>query len=445
MMSRNHRLHLLYFVGFGVFVLLFSWQWGAHVVQAYTNEVTNPASVLGSPVGGDVQISQEPVDSVQASIAYNSARNEYLVVWYNDRPGNDDIQAQRIDANGKPIGTSFFIAAGSGIDRRHPDVAYNTKANEYYVVWEQESPGSSRIHGRQVSATGQLLSFELDIASGPGLANRIRPAVAYSSTSDQYLVVWENQPQGGISNDIKGIGVDGGGYVNTSEVYIAQGTWGASFGRPDVAYNRRSNEFLVVYESLNKSITPSISDIYARIVRGNATPAPGDIPIVTIGKNMYNPAVSAIPTATAKGQYIVVWEWHEPGGNVDVDFSLWEGDGTPISGNVSLGNSTDNETLPAVAGNENTHRYLVLWTRDSSVLTFTAIEGIEVDVAGVQQGDAQVVGGLYATNAAVAAGGLGDFVVVFEDAPLFAPSVDVFDHLWGNRVYLPFIVKDKIP
>ncbi|MGW8226873.1 MAG: hypothetical protein ACWGOY_14115, partial [Anaerolineales bacterium] len=34
------------------------------------------------------------------AVAYSSDRQEYLVVWYNDRPGNDDIRAQRVSKNG---------------------------------------------------------------------------------------------------------------------------------------------------------------------------------------------------------------------------------------------------------------------------------------------------------------------------------------------------------
>ena len=53
----------------------------------------------GSPIGSPVNISQQTasnVQPIQPAVAYSSAREEYLVVWRNDRPGNDDIQARRV-------------------------------------------------------------------------------------------------------------------------------------------------------------------------------------------------------------------------------------------------------------------------------------------------------------------------------------------------------------
>ena len=87
-------------------VLLATVPWAATVAAA------------GGPISGDIRISRVGANGVSPAVAFNPQRNEYLVVWYNDRVGNDDIQAQRVRANGKLIGGDFFIAAGPGAERR---------------------------------------------------------------------------------------------------------------------------------------------------------------------------------------------------------------------------------------------------------------------------------------------------------------------------------------
>ena len=89
----------------------------------------------GEPIGTQFPIlNDSSVTEVSAAIAYNPQRQEYLVVWYNDRPGNDDIRARRVARDGTPVGPAFYISIGPGAERRYPDVAYNPQRNEYLVV-----------------------------------------------------------------------------------------------------------------------------------------------------------------------------------------------------------------------------------------------------------------------------------------------------------------------
>jgi hypothetical protein len=81
-------------------------------------------------------------------VAYNSADNEYLVVWYgaNDlggmAPGEVEIYGQRLDAaTGDEVGANDFLISSMGpvgdaayIASRHA-VAYNSTHNQYRV-WE---------------------------------------------------------------------------------------------------------------------------------------------------------------------------------------------------------------------------------------------------------------------------------------------------------------------
>lgn len=118
-------MHTRKILGFVVTLVLLLTQFVTPVrgsVQEW--QITSESGGEG-PQTDAVLISDVALDSKNPVVAYNSTREQYLVVWYNDRPGNDDIQAQRLDKNGKPIGGQFFISAGPDHERRYPAVAYN--------------------------------------------------------------------------------------------------------------------------------------------------------------------------------------------------------------------------------------------------------------------------------------------------------------------------------
>jgi hypothetical protein len=143
----------------------------------------------GRPFGTPITIrNEEPVER-DPVVAYNSQRQEYLVVFWNDRPGNDDIRAERVSKSGQLLGGSW-IAAGEFYDRCHPDAVYNPDTNQYLVVWQHyyQAAGGYAIHGRLLSATGQPLGSSDLIIQGLSVSQPDDPVVAYASTAKKYLV-----------------------------------------------------------------------------------------------------------------------------------------------------------------------------------------------------------------------------------------------------------------
>ena len=57
-----------------------------------------------SNLGSEIMISERNSQEYSPAIAYNSKHNEYLVVWENDWGGGyHDIYAQRISGNGRTL------------------------------------------------------------------------------------------------------------------------------------------------------------------------------------------------------------------------------------------------------------------------------------------------------------------------------------------------------
>lgn len=91
------------------------------------------------PIGPQLRLTQvgtdgdATVDAGQPDIAYNSVRDEYLVVWTNSAPGDSEIWGRRLRSDGSPIGDPFQISGltgstGPGFDAYFPAVAMTPSA-----------------------------------------------------------------------------------------------------------------------------------------------------------------------------------------------------------------------------------------------------------------------------------------------------------------------------
>ena len=101
----------------------------------------------------------------------------------------------------------------------------------------------------------------------------------------------------------------------------------------------------------------------------------------------------------------------------------------------------DNQTQPDVAGSEGGHLYLVTWhNANTSGFIIDSIRGREVGRADGPRGAEISCGGLTAENPAVAAGPGADFEVAFDD-PLIFGNRGIYSQLWGNRVYIPMVLR----
>jgi hypothetical protein len=145
-------------------------------------------------------------DATDPAVAYNSSRNEYLVVWEGDDYFDDasEIWGQRLNAaTGGEVGMNDFFVTNVGpgpnanYDAYNPAVAYDPYNNEYLVVWQDDEMGAGEfeIWGRRLNASAWLIGFDTRLSDmgpdGNASYDAQTPAVAYSSASNnQYRVVW---------------------------------------------------------------------------------------------------------------------------------------------------------------------------------------------------------------------------------------------------------------
>ncbi|MDQ3704802.1 MAG: S-layer homology domain-containing protein [Chloroflexota bacterium] len=351
----------------------------------YGQWVTVDGTLLGSPF----PISTAASNQYSASLAYNCNNDEYLVVWVDDRANdgenyNNNIYGQRVSGTGALLGGEFPISTQAN-EQRSPAVAYNSTNNEYLVVWHDLRPrksiGGNDIYGQRVSSAGTLLGGEI-LVSTVVVAYRYPPAVAYNSIDNQYLVVWPDNRAPDCILCIYGQRVSGAGVLVAGEVLISsQGGSFLSFGLA-LAYNSTGNQYLVVWDDDREG--PYSSDIYGQRVSGAGALLGGEISINIHESVQYSPAVAYNST---NNEYLVAWHDYRNDAP-DIYGQRVSATGTLIGGDFPISTAASDQLVPEVAYNSTSNEYLVTWTdyRDYFCLDLIYVYGQMVSGAGALQG-----------------------------------------------------------
>lgn len=233
------------------------------------------------------------VDNRVPAVAYNSRHDEFLVVWENDRGVTRDIYARRVASSGDIL-SWFTVASDAGHWNYLPDVTYNPVQDEYLVVYTYQVTASDYdIWARRVKWDGSWMSPETPV--NQDAAKQWYPAVAYNSQSNEYLVVYEND-WGGL-RDIAAQRVAANGTL-LSWRNIASGP-GTTRRLPDVAYNEIRNEYLIAYTY----DFPTDGDIRGKITSANMAMLSAEIEIVDNTHHQDDVALAAGPN-----EYLAIWE-----------------------------------------------------------------------------------------------------------------------------------------
>ncbi|MEJ2737208.1 MAG: hypothetical protein P8189_27215, partial [Anaerolineae bacterium] len=352
--------------------------------DVYGQLVGSNGTLIGSTIGITYV---DPKPQLAPDVAYNSSRTQFLVVWEQAYSTTDhDVWARRVGTGGSLDGDGFAISTYSAWET-NPVVAYNSYRDEYLVVWElrvgDPEFGQRNIYARRLDGDGTPVGNVIILDAGT--ADQRYPAVAYNSAWDEYLVVWQDRTAGNW--DIMGRRVDGDGTLLGGEFTIeAPGhdqTW------PDIAFNNRRNEYLIVWED---QIGGSSTDWDIKAWRRNIAGRAIDWYLISSSgtRRRMKPAVAYKYEAD---EYLVTYEYEWAQDDLDLRHSRLQGDGVARQTDIVISQATGiHEARPAVASDD-AWSNLVVWEDWRNV----AQTGIDIygDLVKVYGLSGSVYGGLY--------------------------------------------------
>jgi Ca2+-binding RTX toxin-like protein len=359
----------------------------------------------GAKLGSEFRISTVGTDgdaerdAIEPAIAYNSKANEYLVTWQADDLATDEefeIFGQRLSATGAAVGADDFriSEAGPNGDANRevfdPAIAYNPTVNEYLVSWEADDLATNNefeIFGQRLSATGTAVGaddFRISEVGTDGDANRsaFRPAIAYNSKANEYLVSW----------DADDLATDGeveifgqrlsatGAAVGADDFRISSAGTDGDAERdaiePAIAYNPTANEYLLSWRADDLATNEEFEIFGQRLSATGAAVGADDFRISSVGtdgdatRDAFDPAIAYNPAAD---EYLVAWQAEDlpTNGENEIFAQRLIATGTEVGADdfriSAAGTDGDAERdafLPAIAYNPAANEYLLSWAAD---------------------------------------------------------------------------------
>ena len=238
----------------------------------------------GVPLGvTEFNISSSPAYNQTARVEYGDGK--FLVTWLdvrNDPAGNVAFVYGRLvsyGAGGAPTfaGPDFLIGAAVGgvNSERAAAVAYSSVSKRFLVVFHQNGGGGqpgSDIRGQLVSTTGQLVGGPINVSFDNH--SQLEVSVGYSPASDKFLVAYRNyyEPSGPASIQSRTVSAVDGSLGTAADMTVASNT-----NVPEVTYNTKSNQFLLSWWQTS----PGTAGIYyGRAVNPDGTAAAGPVPMI---------------------------------------------------------------------------------------------------------------------------------------------------------------------
>ena len=238
-------------------------------------------------------------------IAYAGTPGEFLVTWWNEGSGgvNSYISAQRISSAGSLLGGNFVVASG-GEERVVPDLAYNQARNEYLVVYQVMDAGMGSIYAVRLSGSGAVLGGgEFGIAVWPD--PETQPRVAASRVADEWAVAWQSDVPGAMKDTYaRRLWVNAGGAMEfAAPVHVAGGPDDERM--PDIAAHPESTDYLIAWEQQYSNSSGPLG-VWARTLN-NWNSLGGAVTVrpvyMGIDVDSSRPRIAAAPN-----DWFVVWE-----------------------------------------------------------------------------------------------------------------------------------------
>lgn len=377
----------------------------------------------GAEIGGDLRLSDmgpngDPLYDARApAVTYNSIANEYLVVWHGDDStallvdGELEIFGQRVSALGAEIGSDFRISAmgpdgNTAYEGVMPDLAYNSTANEYLVVWHGDDKtavlveGELEIFGQRLDASANQIGTDDMRLSDMGPNGSVNfaggfPAVAYDTIAQEYLVVWlgDDNTSPLVDEEFEIFGqrlTDAGTETGTNDFRLSDmgpdGNAAYDAEIPDVSYDSRDNEYLVVWhgDDNTRSLVEGENEIFAqRVDARGAQVGLNDVRLSDMGPDgdpEFEATMPAVAYSSGAGQFLVVWEGDDNTPPLaDSEFEihgqrLVAATGAELGADQRISNAGPDgdpayglgTSFPNVAYNSANNEYLVVWAGDDN-------------------------------------------------------------------------------
>jgi hypothetical protein len=310
-----------------------------------------------------------PERRILPNAAHNPSTNEYMVAFAMGQEVTEwDPFITRIESNGSPSLGPVPLSAEL-TKANHVNIVFNTKKEEYLIVYNDNRNGDADIFGVIVDERGTIIKEDFAISNAAG--NQINPYSCYNPLDDTYLVNWEDfrhvSDWQQLSN-IYGALLDAEGNFIAEDIPMCEDN-----GLPDegdqrhnnIAFNPDKNEFLVSWTDMR----PSLNNVgvVGRIINHDGTLAGEHLILADPAEAQIFPHIVYV---RPKNRYFALWEdnrndkpntyWRDAA-NLDIYAGWLNPSGDPIGSHLPLWTGDGVQRYSRLAYSPLMDRFLIVW------------------------------------------------------------------------------------
>ncbi|NOX37215.1 MAG: hypothetical protein GXO78_06725 [Calditrichaeota bacterium] len=154
----------------------------------------------GTPIGSNFKVNDDSGDVTHwfPSISLDTYGN-FVIVWMDNRDGDWDIYGQRYKSNGAPIGTNFKVNEDDGKAWQwRPSISLVAKDN-FVVVWQDNRNGDWDVYGQRYTSDGMPMGNNFVVTKHKN-RNQFIPNVKL--WNQRIYTTWTTSHVGGTGYDI---------------------------------------------------------------------------------------------------------------------------------------------------------------------------------------------------------------------------------------------------
>jgi hypothetical protein len=155
-----------------------------------------------SPTGlkqwaNDLLVNSDGTATNQYSPNIAISSSTIYIAWTDERNGNKDVYAQKLDPNGNKLWpTDLKINSDIGITGQYSPSITATSTN-LTAVWTDERNGNQDIYSQQVDSSGtKLWPGDVRLNINPGISSQNNPSVSINPLTGNPYAVWQDDRNG---------------------------------------------------------------------------------------------------------------------------------------------------------------------------------------------------------------------------------------------------------
>jgi len=308
----------------------------------------------GSPSSDEFQINDSAVDVGDwAPAVAVSPEGTVVVSWVSDCDGGSCIAARTFDLAGNPLTDTWIVSASSAMTQSTPSIAMNASGS-FVIVWTNWDGdlylGRNYVAGRLYDADGVAVG---DVFEVTDRAQAVWPDVAMDDEGN-FVVTWlrmgdvYNRPLGEYVM-LRQYAPDG---TPCGEAIALTANLKSRWYTPSVAASL-DGQFVVSW-----AVGPFPYDIYAQSFDA-ACGTKGSLSLINtaVDGNQGHPHV----TTNGAGDYLIVWDSHDPDGGACVCGQVFTQDCALAGGQMQFNTPTGRLNWYPDTAMTQDGRYVVVW------------------------------------------------------------------------------------